>query len=105
MRIIELDGQAWKTPLDFVQALYEGIGQGYPHGLSIDAFVDSMIWRGMGGVEPPYTVRVVNVGAAPKAVTDAVVALSSAIREARDERRISDGVDVDVAISCPDLSI
>jgi len=61
MRIIELDGANWETPLDFLQALYEGIEQGRPHGFGVDAFVDSMIWRGMGGIEPPYIVRVANV--------------------------------------------
>jgi hypothetical protein len=105
MRIIQLDGKDWKTPVDFLQALFEGIEQGYPHGLSIDAFVDSMIWGGMGGIEPPYTVQVVNVGGAPKAVVDEVIALSSAISEARIERRTRDGADVDVAVQCPELKL
>ena len=105
MRIIELDGANWKAPLEFLEALYEGIEQGHPHGLGIDAFVDSMIWRGMGGVEPPYAIRIVNVGSAPKAVTDEIVATSLAIREARRERLSWDGVDVEVTISCPELSL
>jgi hypothetical protein len=59
----------------------------------------------MGGVEPPYTVRIANVGAAPKEVIAEVVALSSAIRNARKDRRDSEGVDIDVTISCPELSV
>src|SRR5262245_4760911 len=105
MRVVQLDGKDWKTARDVLAALFEGIEQGYPHGLSIDAFVDSMIYRGMGGIEPPYTIQVVNVKDAPKPVIDEIMALSSAIREARLERRASDGVDVDVAVTCPELGV
>lgn len=103
-RVISLNGGGWKTPIDFLEALLQGTEQGQPHGLSIDAFVDSMIWRGMGGVEPPYTIRIFNIGSAPDAVIEEIFALSSAITEARGARARK-GVDIDVMVSCPELSM
>jgi hypothetical protein len=104
MRIIELDGRLWKTPVDFVHALYEGIEQGHPHGHSPDAFADSMIWRGMGGVEPPYVVKVINVKNAPSDVRDYVSLMASIIAEARKERFNRDGTDIEVSIVAPDIA-
>ncbi len=105
MRVVQLDGKNWKTGRDVLEALFEGIEQGYPHGLSIDAFIDSMIWRGMGGIEPPYTVQIVNVSDAPNEVIDEVRVLTSAIREALFDRRERTGIDVDVTVSCPELEL
>jgi hypothetical protein len=104
LRIIELDGSGWKTPLDFLQSLHDGIEQGPPHGMSPDAFVDSMIWRGMGGAEPPYTVRVINLKSVPDEVTNEVLLMISTIEQARQWRLENTGVDVNVSISAPELS-
>jgi hypothetical protein len=104
MRIIELDGRGWTTSLDFVEALYNGIEQGFPHGWSPDAFIDSMIWRGMGGVEPPYMVAVTNIKDAPGEVKSYVALMITAIREAREDRLRRDGTNIEVSISAPDLS-
>ena len=104
MRVIRLDGSAWKKPLDFYQALFDGIEQGYPHGKNVNAFVDSMIWRGMGGVEPPYTVLVTNLAEVPAEICEEVSYMISAIREARRQRLELWGVDVEVSISAPELA-
>jgi hypothetical protein len=104
LRVIELDGSAWKTCHDFYQSLFDGIEQGYPHGKNPNAFIDSMIWRGMGGIEPPYTVRVVNLKSAPKEIRDEVAYMVSVITEARKWRFAhGDGVDIEVSIVAPDL--
>ncbi len=103
MRIVTLDGQHWRTPLDFHQSLFVGIEQGHPHGLSVDAFVDSMVWRGMGGLEPPYRVVIINIAGAPQDVKDEVSLLASTVAEARRERFICQGVDVEVSIACVEL--
>ena len=104
MRIIQLDGSSWKTPLDFYQALFDAIEQGYPHGMGVDAFIDSMIYRGMGGIEPPYMIRVVNLTGTPKAVRDDVSMMITALQDARQERAENYGVDVEVSIVAPELS-
>lgn len=105
MRVIRLDGGEWKTSLDFLEALLDAIEQGRPHGLSLDAFVDSMVYGGMGGAEPPYTIEIFNVADAPPTVVEEIIALSSAIEEARMTRRSREGVDIDVTVSCPELAI
>jgi len=104
MRIIQLDGSAWKKPLDFYQALFDGIEQGYPHGMGVNAFIDSMIWRGMGGVEPPYLVLVTNLTGVPKEVCEEISFMVSALQEARQERFERQGIDVEVSISAPELT-
>jgi hypothetical protein len=104
VRIVELDGSTWVTPLDFLRALHDGIEQGHPHGTSPDAFVDSMIWRGMGGIEPPYMVRVMGLARVPKEVKDEVATLIWVIEDARRWRLENTGVDVEVSISAPEIS-
>ena len=104
MRVIKLDGSEWKTPIDFAQPLFDAIEQGYPHGLSVNAFIDSMIYRGMGGIEPPYTIRIVNLVGTPQEVRDYISMHIQAIRDARQERAEMYGVDVEVSISAPELS-
>ena len=82
MRIIELDVSGCTTPLDFLDALSRAIGS--PHLLSSpDAFVDSMIWGGMGSVKPPYTVRVVGTSKVNSEVKKEIEILAQVIKDAR----------------------
>jgi hypothetical protein len=104
LRIIELDGTGWKTPVDFMRALYDGIEQGHTHGMSPDAFIDSMIHRGMGGVEPPYLIRIVNLETAPPEVTGQVTMLASLLAKARQQRHENQGIDVEVSITVSQIS-
>ncbi len=104
MRIIEVDGSGWSEPLDFYNALFEAIEQGYPHGVNLNAFIDSMVWRGMGGIEPPYVVSVVGLKSAPDVVKEEVQVMATALAEAREERLARDGIDIDVSISTPDFA-
>jgi hypothetical protein len=99
MHLIELDASGWKTPLDFLQALASVLGSCAGHGMSPDAFVDSMIWCGMNDVAPPYAVRIKNIANAAEEVADYVSLMSSAIAEARQERFKRLGEDVEVSIS------
>src|SRR6266700_2225366 len=72
MRLIQLDAKGWKSQLDFIPSLTRALGSCEGHGMSPDAFVDSMIWGGMNRVEPRYTVQISNLNAAPKEVADYV---------------------------------
>jgi len=103
MRILQLDGSAWKKPLDFYQALFDAIEQGYPHGMNINAFIDSMIWRGMGGIEPPYKIEVVHLAHVPEEVREEVLVMIAALKEARQDRIKSWGDDVEVSMVAPGL--
>jgi hypothetical protein len=98
MRMIELDAKG-KTPLDFLQSLAGALGSCEGHGMSADAFVDSMIWGGMNSVEPPYIVQIKNIASAPREVADCVSLMISAIKAARRERVQCRGEDIEVSIS------
>jgi hypothetical protein len=98
MRIIEIDAANWKTVLDFCHALLDAIGAPAVHGMSPDAFVDSMIWGGMNSVEPPYAVLVSGLAAAPKEVRDYVELVKEALWEGRVYRKRHNGDDVEVSI-------
>ena len=99
MRLIELDGGGWKNPLDFLQSLADAIGSPEWHGMSPDAFVDSMIWGGINSVEPPYTVQIKNIANAPTKVADFVSLMASVIKEGRQERFRQRGDNIEVSIS------
>jgi hypothetical protein len=99
MRLIELDAQGWKAPLDFLCSLADAIGSPEWHGMTPDAFVDSMIWGGVNSVQPPYTVQIKNIATAPREVADYVSLVGSVIGEARQERFRRRGDIVDVNIS------
>jgi hypothetical protein len=99
MRVIALDAEGWKSPTDFLQSLAGALGSCEGHGMSPDAFVDSMIWGGMNSIEPPYTVQISNLNSAPKEVTDYVSLTISAIRKGRHDRFQRRGEDIEVNIS------
>jgi hypothetical protein len=98
MRIINLDATNWKTVSDFYDALLTSVGAPQWHGKSPNALIDSMIWGGINAVEPPYTVRVAGLSAAPKEVRDHVELVSSALVEGRIDRKRHNGDDVEVSI-------
>jgi hypothetical protein len=97
MRLIELDAKGWKSQLDFLQSLTRALGSCEGHGTSPDAFVNSMIWGGMNSVEPPYSVQISNLNAAPKEVVDYISQMISAIREGR-QRFQRHGADIEISI-------
>jgi hypothetical protein len=104
VRVIQLDGGAWKTPLDFDLALKSALGSPEYHGSSPDAFIDSMIWGGMNQVEPPYLIRIVQIGSVPSEVKDYIRLMASIIQEAREERCARGRGDIDVTILVSELS-
>lgn len=98
MRIIELDATKWKTVLDFYHSLLAAVEAPKGHGKSPDALIDSMIWGGMNAVEPPYTVQISGLSAAPQEVRDHVELVSDVLVEGRIYRKRHKGDDVDVSI-------
>jgi hypothetical protein len=99
MLLIQLDAKGWKSPTDFLQSLARALGSCEGHGMSPDAFVDSMIWGGINSVESPYTVQISNLNDAPKEVADYVSLMISAIRKGRQDRFQRRGEDIEVSIS------
>lgn len=98
MRVIKLDATKWETVIDFYNALLASIGAPKWHGVSPDALIDSMIWGGINAVEPPYTVQISGLSAAPQEVRDHVELVSNALVEGRIYRKRHKGDDVDVSI-------
>lgn len=56
--LVLLDGSQWTDVLDFYAAMFQAIEAPDWHGLSPAALVDSMIWSGINGREPPYEIVV-----------------------------------------------
>jgi hypothetical protein len=98
MRVINLDATNWRTVSDFYDALLSSVGAPQWHGKSPNALIDSMIWGGINAVEPPYTVRVAGLAAAPKEVHDHVELVSGALVEGRIYRKRHNGDDVEASI-------
>lgn len=98
MRLIELDGKGWNSPLDFLRSLKAALGSPEGHGMSPDAFVDSMIYGGMNSIEPPYVVRIANISGVPKEVADCISLMISVLQEARQERLHRRGDDIEISI-------
>jgi len=106
MRIIELDATGWKTPLDFLNALKIALGSCEGHGLSPDAFVDSMIWGGMNSVDPPYEIRICGSWSATEEVRDYIDLMISIIARGRQDKLNlrGDDTEVSIRIAAEDLS-
>jgi len=99
MRIIELDAKNCKTQLEFFNAILLALGAPKGHGHSIDALIDSTIWKGMKNkVEPPYTIQIHNVETLPKDVRDIIELVRDVLSKAREDFRIREGRDVEVAL-------
>ncbi|WP_304170061.1 hypothetical protein [Phenylobacterium aquaticum] len=96
MQTIRIDGSEWTTPLEFYDALLQALGQYEGHGRGVAAFIGSMIYGGMLQTEPPYEVLVENVTS--DLVQAEVDVLSRALAEARNDRRVRCGDDVEVTL-------
>lgn len=98
MKIIELDAGKWTTIIDFCDALAARLGSPKYVGYSVDSLIDAMIWGGLNAVEPPYTVRIRNVGHLPKDVLDKIELIKSELAEARAYFNRQEGHDVEVQL-------
>jgi hypothetical protein len=105
MQVIEIDAGQWTTVRDFLTALRTAIGASEWHGWNIDAFIDSMIWGGINQVEPPYEIRVRGSDNLTTEVRDYILLLSDAIRKAREERRVRQGIDTEVSLTITGATI
>ena len=64
MQIIELDAARWQTALEFYEDMLSALDAPFWHGRNLNALYDSIVWGGINGVEPPYTVRIHNISQA-----------------------------------------
>jgi hypothetical protein len=96
--IINLNGSTWRRATDFLAALKDALGAVEGCGWNADAMVDLMVYGGMSRIEPPYVVRVSEVGSAPSEVRDHVALIAGVIAEARAWKKAHYGKDVEVSI-------
>jgi RNAse (barnase) inhibitor barstar len=101
MRIIELDAKNWRTGFDFYRDLLAVLGAPKDHGGNLNAVIDSMIWGGMNTVEPPYTVRVLEMTMLPKDLREEIELLKRRLDQARIEFQTRRGRDVEVNFETP----
>jgi len=80
MRIVELDGSGWTTPLDFINALRITIGA--PNAADLDALGETMI-GGAVSLETPCTIRIAGTAQVPSAIRNQIVALTQMTEDAR----------------------
>jgi hypothetical protein len=98
-----IDARGWQSPKDFLSALSDVINPpeiDIPRrtGWSPDAFVDMMVWGGMGCIEPPYEIRIIGLEYAPKDVGDYISLLAETISDARKQKRDDTGEDTEVSL-------
>jgi len=82
MKIIELDASRWPTALDFYDALLAGLGAPDWHGISVDAFIDSIIYGNINSVEPPYKIAVTGLDKASNEVFDKLAVTFACLAQA-----------------------
>ena len=80
--ILELDATHWRDCIDFYRALLEAVGAPDWHGMSVDAFIDSIIYGDINAIDPPFTVRIKGVASAPIEVREGIDLLMQHIRPA-----------------------
>jgi hypothetical protein len=99
VRIIELDASGWKTPLDFIRALQKALNAPEGCGSNIDAINELMVWGlGAGELSPPYVINISQASTAPQEVRDYIALQGKYVQEARAEKNLRDGSDVNVSI-------
>jgi hypothetical protein len=86
MQIIELDARAWFGVIDFYAALKSAVRSPILP-TSIDAWLDVLVWGGMGAMEPPYTIRVTNTSDINPVVRDEISLLAEMVANARTWQR------------------
>jgi len=80
VRVIDIDGRAWRSQDDFYDAIFRAIGAPEWHGRSLDALDDSMIWHDdINDLKAPYTLRIYGNSVMPAELRDYVMRFAEAI--------------------------
>ena len=64
MKLIDLDAGTCRSIIDFLNLLRGAIGSPEWQGMSVDAFIDTMLFGG-AELQPPYTIRVRGISTLP----------------------------------------
>lgn len=97
-RVLDVSAASWRTVPDLYKDILRRLDAPDWHGESVDALIDSMIYGGINGLLPPYVIRVHDADDLPDRVASELECAAQAIADARTERRVRTGIDVDVRI-------
>ena len=86
MREFEFDTAELQNVTNLYDRLLKALEAPGWHGHNIDALIDSMIYGGANGVEPPYLLRFTHLDEAPGEVRAEVAAMAEGIGNALEER-------------------
>lgn len=64
MKDVLLDASAWRSGLDVLEAIRQGLQAPDWHGMSYAAFYDSMVMGDINALAPPYRIVIWNIEAA-----------------------------------------
>jgi hypothetical protein len=93
MRTFTLDASEWKTPMDFYESILALLEAPHWHGTNMNALIDSMIYGGINGVEPPYKIWIKGAANLPPSVQTELGWLTEAIEEHGPEKGIALQID------------
>lgn len=65
--LIDLDASNWTTEFDFIETLLASLEAPPWHGRSFNALRDSIVTGDINGLEPPFVIRIYNIGKLPEA--------------------------------------
>ena len=81
MRTFTLQASEWKTPSDFYESILAVLEAPRWHGTGVDALIDSMIYGGINGIEPPYRIWIKGTADLPVPVKAELGLLAEVIEE------------------------
>jgi hypothetical protein len=93
MRIIKLDASQWNTPADFYSAILLSLKAPDWHGKSVNALIDSMVYGGINGIEPPYKIWLVGTAGLPEKVRGQIDGMVTGINAQRGTKEITFQID------------
>lgn len=61
MLILKVNAWGWRSPLDFYDAVLTALEAPAWHGRNVNALIDSVIYGGVNGAEPPFRIEVIGL--------------------------------------------
>ncbi len=86
MRVFKLNASEWEMPLDFYESLLAVLEAPHWHGCNINALVDSMVYGGINGIDPPYKIWIFGTANLDKDTKEEMLHAVRAVNEQKGDR-------------------
>ena len=96
MRVIEIDGSDWRTPLDALEGMLSALGAPDWHGRNLNALSESIVYGGINSLEAPFSIRIQGTKGLPESVREMLSELAGAVADALAERRARNSEDLEI---------